>query len=236
MGEMRNMEDPEITFPTMVPFGETGGVVCRPCYDRSITACGHVQAERDKHSSDAWEGATTGLPRKPAFTPPAANYPEGTPEYDAYKSELRIELEKFARGEKPYPYPPAPTPSDTGPQFKPGDRVYPRVVGGEVITVERVAVIEGSAGRQQFREVGGFAWRHSDEFVLAPSRPRAITTVTTLPTHGQTTIHVVPPRACGLGNCVGELHVQIRHDSLRLHINNDQRNALIRALGGTVPA
>lgn len=66
----------------------------------------------------------------------------------------------------------------------------------------------------------------------APVAPRPITTVTTLPSHGQTTIHVVPPRACGLGGCIGELHVQISHDSMRLHINHDQRNALIVALGG----
>lgn len=64
------------------------------------------------------------------------------------------------------------------------------------------------------------------------TRPRAITTVTTLPTHGQTTIHVVPPRACGLGDCIGELHLQISHDSMRLHINHEQRNALIVALLG----
>lgn len=104
----------EVTFPARVPFEETGGVVCRPCYDRSVTACGHSPA--------------------------------------------------------------------------------------------------------------------------AAAKPRPIATVTTLPTHGQTTIHVVPPRACGLGDCVGELHVQISHDSIRLHINDDQRNALIVALGGVLPA
>lgn len=31
-------------------------------------------------------------------------YPEGTPEYDAYVSELRTELAKFAAGEPPYEY------------------------------------------------------------------------------------------------------------------------------------
>jgi hypothetical protein len=33
-------------------------------------------------------------------------YPAGTPEYAAYADELRIELDKFAAGEPPYPYPP----------------------------------------------------------------------------------------------------------------------------------
>lgn len=42
-----------------------------------------------------------------AATPAEApRFPEGTPEYDAYRAELRVELSKFAKGEKPYPYPP----------------------------------------------------------------------------------------------------------------------------------
>jgi hypothetical protein len=36
-----------------------------------------------------------------ALTP---EFPEGTPEYDAYATELRTELDKFAHGEQPYPY------------------------------------------------------------------------------------------------------------------------------------
>jgi len=54
-----------------------------------------------------------------------------------------------------------------GPQFRIGDRVYPRS-GGEVVTVERVADIEGSGGRQQFWSTGNTMPKHSDEYQLAP--------------------------------------------------------------------
>lgn len=33
-------------------------------------------------------------------------HPEGTPEYEQYTQELKVELGKFARGEEPYPFPP----------------------------------------------------------------------------------------------------------------------------------
>lgn len=59
-----------------------------------------------------------------------------------------------------------------------------------------------------------------------------VTKVTRLPAQGQTTIHVTPPRPCGLGNCIAELHVTIGHDSLRLHLGPEQRQGLIEALGG----
>ncbi len=36
-------------------------------------------------------------------------FPEGTPEYAAYRAELTEELGKFARGEEPYPYEPKTT-------------------------------------------------------------------------------------------------------------------------------
>jgi hypothetical protein len=55
---------------------------------------------------------------------------------------------------------------DVGPRFAVGDRVYPRTIGGEVVTVERVAVIDGSAGRQQFWATGDHIARHSDEYRL----------------------------------------------------------------------
>jgi hypothetical protein len=32
-------------------------------------------------------------------------YPAGTPEHEAYATELKQELRKFAAGEQPYPYP-----------------------------------------------------------------------------------------------------------------------------------
>jgi hypothetical protein len=56
------------------------------------------------------------------------------------------------------------------PQFEPGDRVYPRS-GGEVYTVERVAVIQGSAGRQQFWAVGNAIPQHSDGYQLVKPKP-----------------------------------------------------------------
>jgi len=49
------------------------------------------------------------------MTQPEPRYPVGTPEYDAYVAELRTELDKFARGEDPYPYAPA----DRGPHREP---------------------------------------------------------------------------------------------------------------------
>lgn len=74
----------------------------------------------------------------------------------------------------PEPYVPEPAPPvDAGPQFEPGDRVYPRATGGEVVTVERVAVIEGSAGRQQFWAAGEHIARHSDEYLLVKPRGEA---------------------------------------------------------------
>src|SRR5690349_2670803 len=36
--------------------------------------------------------------------PPLERFPEGTPEYAAYRELLNRELDKFARGEAPYPY------------------------------------------------------------------------------------------------------------------------------------
>lgn len=32
-------------------------------------------------------------------------FPEGTPQHDAYAADLRTELDKFAKGEDPYPFP-----------------------------------------------------------------------------------------------------------------------------------
>ena len=61
---------------------------------------------------------------------------------------------------------------------------------------------------------------------------RPIDRVTPLEEWGSTTIHVTPPRACALNACVGELHVTIGHDSLRVHLGPAQRQGLIEALGG----
>jgi len=57
-----------------------------------------------------------------------------------------------------------------------------------------------------------------------------ITSTTRLATRGQTSIIVTPPRPCGLGNCVAELHVTIRHDTTRIHLDDAQRRELVRAL------
>jgi hypothetical protein len=50
---------------------------------------------------------------------------------------------------------------------------------------------------------------------------------------GQTTIVTHPALPCGLGDCVAELHVTVRHDSMRLHLDLAARDALIESLGGT---
>jgi len=44
------------------------------------------------------------LHEQPAGIRPAPEYPEGTPEYDAYAAELRAELDKWRRGDPPYSY------------------------------------------------------------------------------------------------------------------------------------
>lgn len=59
-----------------------------------------------------------------------------------------------------------------------------------------------------------------------------VTATTRLPARGQTVITVTPPAPCGLGDCVAELHVSIRNDLTRVHLDDVQRTALIHALGG----
>jgi hypothetical protein len=61
-----------------------------------------------------------------------------------------------------------------------------------------------------------------------------VTSTTRLSTNGQTSVIVTPPLPCGLGECVAELHVTIRHDTTRIHLNAAQRRELITALGGVI--
>jgi hypothetical protein len=61
-----------------------------------------------------------------------------------------------------------------------------------------------------------------------------ITRTTRLATRGQTSTIVTPPLPCGLGGCVAELHVTVRHDTTRIHLDDQQRRELISALGGAV--
>lgn len=56
---------------------------------------GHVGAPRTV------AGTCAECEQPPAFTDPP-RFPEGTPEYAAYKAELDVELAKFAKGEPPY--------------------------------------------------------------------------------------------------------------------------------------
>ncbi len=63
-----------------------------------------------------------------------------------------------------------------------------------------------------------------------------ITGTTRLATRGQTSVVVTPPLPCGLGDCVVELHVTVRHDTTRIHLDDAQRQQLVRALGGRWPA
>lgn len=60
---------------------------------------------------------------------PSPKFPEGTPEYEAYRAELKTELSKFARGEEPYPYP------DTTPR-NPDHGVPPRCTCVPVLDME----------------------------------------------------------------------------------------------------
>lgn len=72
--------------------------------------------------------------------------------------------------------------------------------------------------------------------VAVPSKPQPVTTVTTLPANGSTIIHITPARPCAL-ECVAELHVTMGHgSSMRVHLGDEQRRGLIKALGGTWPA
>lgn len=97
---------------------------------------------------------------------------------------------------------PKPEPERAGPWFDPGDRVYPRGPGGEVVSVTEVAPIEGSDPlRQQFRANGEKIWRHSDEYVFVP-RTEPESTVghpeggrVTAPVH---LVFVVGDTACGI--------------------------------------
>lgn len=62
----------------------------------------HARREADGMQSSAYQYA-----RDVEFTDPP-RFPAGTPEYEAYATELHGELEKFAKGNEPYGYDPAP--------------------------------------------------------------------------------------------------------------------------------
>ena len=62
-----------------------------------------------------------------------------------------------------------------------------------------------------------------------------ITSRTRIPEHGTTTVDVMPPKPCGLADCVGELWVSVGAElPTRVHLNEAQRAALVVALGGHV--
>ncbi len=64
---------------------------------------------------------------------------------------------------------------------------------------------------------------------------RPVTKATELTTNGSTTLVVVPPAPCGLGECVAELLVTMGYgNGIRVHLNGRQRRELIEALGGTL--
>jgi hypothetical protein len=66
---------------------------------------------------------------------------------------------------------------------------------------------------------------------------KEITETTRLPVRGSTIVDVTPPVPCALEGCIGELIIQMRHgDGVRVHLDDEQRRALIEALGGTWPA
>jgi hypothetical protein len=47
-------------------------------------------------------------------------------------------------------------------------------------------------------------------------------------------LHVTPAKPCALVDCTAELHVQLGHDSMRVHLDDELRRGLIEALGGEV--
>lgn len=59
-----------------------------------------------------------------------------------------------------------------------------------------------------------------------------VTSERRLSVNGSTSIVVTPPRPCGLGDCVAELAITIRYDTIRAHLSSQQRRELIEALGG----
>jgi hypothetical protein len=63
---------------------------------------------------------------------------------------------------------------------------------------------------------------------------KEITETTRLPVRGSTIVEIVPPRPCGLGDCVAEMQVDMQSTRVRVHLDDDQRNQLIEALGGRV--
>lgn len=61
-----------------------------------------------------------------------------------------------------------------------------------------------------------------------------VTRTTRLSANGRTSVVVTPPLPCGLTGCVAEVHVTIKSDTTRIHLNADQRHELILGLGGHV--
>lgn len=62
----------------------------------------------------------------------------------------------------------------------------------------------------------------------------AVSRTTRISTNGSTSVIVTPPRPCGLEGCVAEMHVTIKHDTTRVHLNAQQRREMIQALGGSL--
>jgi hypothetical protein len=62
----------------------------------------------------------------------------------------------------------------------------------------------------------------------------AIGRVTRVPARGSTTVVIVPPKACGLVGCVGEIEVTTKGAAapIRVHLDDAQRAAVIAGLGG----
>jgi Family of unknown function (DUF6011) len=117
----------------------TNGGWVRPTLAEALTAGGHPAAvdqlvrahatnPRMAKRADCGHVTPDGEPCAPCIDALNPRYPEGTPEYADYATDLRTELDKFAKGEPPYdPFAelaPASTPAtelEDGIYFVPGD-------------------------------------------------------------------------------------------------------------------
>lgn len=62
---------------------------------------------------------------------------------------------------------------------------------------------------------------------------KPVRVTTHVPMHGSMSVQVTPPKPCALVACVAELEIGARYgDTMRVHLNDAQRAALIDALGG----
>lgn len=116
-------------------------------------------------------------------------HPKGTPEYEAYATELHAELGKFARGEEPYPYRREETAMPSVPNWIAKAVIYENsytqavtpTSGWRATSTQVVVTVATSRGTSERRfslnslievDTGLPLWRRA--FLLAPDDPRVI--------------------------------------------------------------